>query len=66
MLANAVVDQLIADPELVGAEIEIAVQNRVVILAGHAPSPEVRIRAGDSAWQVTGVFDVCNLIKARN
>lgn len=65
MLAIAVVDRLVADPELVGAEIEVAVQNRVVMLGGHAPSHEIRIHCGDSAWRVSGVFDVCNLIRVR-
>ncbi|MEV4536587.1 BON domain-containing protein [Asanoa sp. NPDC049518] len=62
-LANAVVNRLTADPELAGAEIEVAVQNRVVLLGGIAPTTATRLHAGDSAWRVPGVFDVCNLIQ---
>ncbi|MDG4824964.1 BON domain-containing protein [Asanoa sp. WMMD1127] len=64
-LATAVVGRLSVDPGLVDAEIQVAVQNRVVLLGGVVPSPEVRIHAGDSAWRVAGVFDVCNLLRVR-
>ncbi|SNT65527.1 BON domain-containing protein [Asanoa hainanensis] len=62
-LANAVVARLSADPVLVAAEIQVAVQNRVVLLGGYASTRATRTHAGDSAWRVAGVFDVCNLIR---
>ncbi|SNT65494.1 BON domain-containing protein [Asanoa hainanensis] len=62
-LATAVVGRLSADPELAEAEIQVAVQNRVVLLGGYAPNRTTRTHAGDSAWRVVGVFDVCNLIQ---
>lgn len=62
-LATAVVARLSADPDLAEAEIEVAVQNRVVLLGGYAPTRATRVHAGDSAWRVAGVYDVCNLIQ---
>lgn len=40
-------------------------QNRVVILAGTVASPEARQVAGDLAWDVPGVFNVCNSLRLR-
>ena len=64
-LAAAVVERLSADPGFENSLIEVAVQNRVVLLGGQVASPEMRIHASDSAWRVNGVFDVCNLLRVR-
>jgi len=62
-LGDAVVERLIADPDLIGADIQVTVQNRVVIIAGTVPSSAMRTQVIDEVWAVTGVFDVCNLLR---
>nr|WP_175543687.1 BON domain-containing protein [Micromonospora pattaloongensis] len=44
-------------------QIVVAVQNRVVILAGLVNDREARQVAGELAWDVPGVFDVCNTLR---
>ncbi|MET7752186.1 BON domain-containing protein [Micromonospora sp. NPDC005367] len=44
-------------------QIEVTVQNRVVILSGTVANPEVRRVAGELAWDVPGVLDVCNTLR---
>ncbi|MFI7609332.1 BON domain-containing protein [Micromonospora sp. NPDC049366] len=43
-------------------QITVTVQNRVVILTGTVGSPQARAAAGQLAWDVPGVFDVCNAL----
>ncbi|MEU5906741.1 BON domain-containing protein [Micromonospora sp. NPDC047467] len=44
-------------------QISIAVQNRVVILSGLVSDANARQVAADLAWDVPGVFDVCNTLR---
>lgn len=44
-------------------QISVAVQNRVVILTGLVGDTEARQAAGELAWDVPGVFDVCNALR---
>ncbi|RLP93352.1 BON domain-containing protein [Micromonospora sp. BL4] len=44
-------------------QISVSVQNRVVILAGVVSDPETRQAAAELAWEVPGVFDVCNSLR---
>ncbi|MEU5722447.1 BON domain-containing protein [Micromonospora sp. NPDC047738] len=44
-------------------QITITVQNRVVILAGMVANVETRRAAGELAWEVPGVVDVCNALQ---
>ncbi|MEV4811667.1 BON domain-containing protein [Micromonospora avicenniae] len=44
-------------------QIEVTVQNRVVILSGTVANLEVRRVAGELAWDVPGVLDVCNTLR---
>ncbi|MEV0328029.1 BON domain-containing protein [Micromonospora echinospora] len=46
--------------------IVVEVQNRVVILGGTVDSPDVRLTAGELAWGVHGVADVCNTLRLTN
>ncbi|MFF5072803.1 BON domain-containing protein [Micromonospora olivasterospora] len=41
----------------------IAVQNRVVILSGVVADPQTRRAAGELAWSVPDVVDVCNALR---
>lgn len=43
-------------------QISVTVQNRVVILTGQVASRAARQAAGELAWDVAGVFDVCNAL----
>ncbi|WP_416904229.1 BON domain-containing protein [Micromonospora echinospora] len=43
--------------------IVVEVQNRVVILGGTVESPDVRLTAGELAWGVRDVADVCNTLR---
>ncbi len=44
-------------------QITVSVQNRVVILAGTVTDPDARQVAGELAWDVPGVADVCNTLR---
>ncbi|MFF5180292.1 BON domain-containing protein [Micromonospora sp. NPDC000316] len=44
-------------------QISVAVQNRVVILSGLVSDANARQIAADLAWDVPGVFDVCNTLR---
>lgn len=44
-------------------QITVSVQNRVVILAGLVHQPEAGRVAAELAWEVPGVYDVCNTIR---
>lgn len=46
--------------------ISVEVQNRVVILVGTVDTPDVRVTAGNLAWRVPGVADVCNVLRPAN
>ena len=43
--------------------ITVTVQNRVVILAGTIADLETRQVAGELAWDIPGVADVCNTLR---
>lgn len=64
-LAWRVAARLVDDPEVIEGEVRVSVQNRVVILQGHVPTPEARIAASRRAWSTPGVFDVCNRLNQR-
>nr|WP_091296534.1 BON domain-containing protein [Micromonospora halophytica] len=44
-------------------QITVSVQNRVAILAGLVYGEEARRVAAELAWDVPGVFDVCNMLR---
>ncbi|KAB1928198.1 BON domain-containing protein [Micromonospora noduli] len=44
-------------------QITVAVQNRVVILAGVVSNANARQVAADLAYDVPGVFDICNTLR---
>nr|WP_245730635.1 BON domain-containing protein [Micromonospora pallida] len=46
--------------------ITVEVQNRVVILDGTVDTPDVRLTAGELAWGMPGVADVCNALRVAN
>ncbi|MFC0005587.1 BON domain-containing protein [Micromonospora siamensis] len=46
-------------------QISVTVQNAVVILTGVVNDPDTRTTAGELAWDVPGVFDVCNALTLR-
>jgi osmotically-inducible protein OsmY len=64
-LARRVAARLVDDPQVTDGEVRVSVQNRVVILRGHVPTPEARMAAGRRAWSTPGVFDVCNRLNQR-
>ncbi|MFI7435536.1 BON domain-containing protein [Micromonospora haikouensis] len=43
-------------------QISVTVQNAVVILTGLVADPTTRTAAAELAWDVPGVFDVCNAL----
>ncbi|MEV1143781.1 BON domain-containing protein [Micromonospora sp. NPDC049799] len=47
-------------------QISVSVQNRVVILSGLVSGTDARQVAGELAWDVPGVVDVCNTLRPRN
>ncbi|MEU8262579.1 BON domain-containing protein [Micromonospora sp. NPDC048999] len=61
-IAALVAQRLSADWTTRRQQISVSVQNRVVILTGMVADPATRQAAGDLAWDVTGVFDVCNAL----
>ena len=62
-LAALVAQRLSLDWTTRRQEITVTVQNRVVILAGLVAGRETRRVAGDLAWDVPGVVDVCNTLR---
>ncbi|MEU4555346.1 BON domain-containing protein [Micromonospora violae] len=44
-------------------QITVSVQNRVVILAGLVSDPDTRRVAAELAYDVPGVFDICNTLR---
>lgn len=62
-LAALVAQRLSVDWTTRRQQITVTVQNRVVILAGLVADPETRRVAGELAWDVSGVFDVCNALR---
>ena len=54
-LAWRVAARLVDDPEVTEGEVRVSVQNRVVILQGHVPTPEARMAA--SRRPVSGFFN---------
>ncbi|MFG1714819.1 BON domain-containing protein [Micromonospora sp. NPDC049203] len=62
-LASLVAQRLSADWTTRRQQITVTVQNRVVILAGLVADPATRLVAAELAWDVPGVFDVCNALR---
>lgn len=62
-LAALVAQRLSSDWCTRRQQIVVTVQNRVVILAGIVASPDTRQVAGEIAWDVQGVADVCNALR---
>lgn len=62
-LAALVAQRLSIDWTTRRQQITITVQNRVVILAGMVADTETRRAAGELAWDVPGVADVCNALQ---
>ncbi|WP_433495969.1 BON domain-containing protein [Micromonospora sp. CA-248089] len=62
-LASLVAQRLSADWTTRRQQITVTVQNRVVILAGLVADPQTRLVAAELAWDVPGVFDVCNALR---
>lgn len=65
-LAALVAQRLSIDWTTRRQQITVTAQNRVVILAGVVADPETRRVAGELAWDVSGVFDVCNALRLRS
>lgn len=63
-LTRLVTERLHQDPRTRRQPITVTVQNRVVILAGSVDSTDAQFAAGDRAWEIPGVFDVCNALSA--
>lgn len=61
-LAALVAQRLSIDWTTRRQRIAVSVQNRVVILSGTVADPQARQAAGELAWDVPGVFDVCNAL----
>ncbi|MFG2052610.1 BON domain-containing protein [Micromonospora sp. NPDC048930] len=61
-LAALVAQRLSIDWTTRRQRIAISVQNRVVILTGTVADRGARQAAGELAWDVPGVFDVCNAL----
>ncbi|MFC3502816.1 BON domain-containing protein [Micromonospora krabiensis] len=61
-LAALVAQRICVDWHTRRQQITVTVQNRVVILTGTVGSPGAREAAGELAWDVPGVFDVCNAL----
>ncbi|WP_320068513.1 BON domain-containing protein [Micromonospora sp. RTGN7] len=62
-LAAAVARRLGGDPTVRHEPVRVSVQNRVVILTGIVADPRARRAAGELAWAVTDVADVCNALR---
>jgi osmotically-inducible protein OsmY len=71
-LSGAPADEMIADQIATavrrnsgvrGNYLEIQVQNRVVILLGEVVSADARTVIRRLAWEVPGVWDVCNRVR---
>lgn len=62
-LAALVAQRLSIDWSTRRQQITITVQNRVVILGGAVADQETRQAAGELAWDVPGVADVCNTLQ---
>ncbi|MFC7547386.1 BON domain-containing protein [Plantactinospora sp. GCM10030261] len=63
-LAASVAHWLNTDDATREQRITVTVQNRVVILTGVVADRQVRQVAGNLAWSVPGVFDVCNALRS--
>ncbi|PZF94744.1 BON domain-containing protein [Micromonospora deserti] len=62
-LAALVAQRLSIDWTTRRQQIVVTVQNGVVILTGRVTDPYVRQAAGELAWDVQGVSDVCNALR---
>ena len=61
-LAALVAQRLSIDWTTRRQQISVAVQNQVVILTGMVADHATRRAAAELAWDVPGVFDVCNAL----
>lgn len=61
-LAALVAQRLSLDRTTRRQRIAVSVQHRVVILTGTVADREARVAAGELAWDIPGVFDVCNAL----
>jgi hypothetical protein len=59
-LAEHTAAALQQDPRVHGRYLELAVQNRVVILIGEVGSEDAKQAATERVWSIPGVFDVNN------
>ncbi|MGW4500309.1 BON domain-containing protein [Micromonospora sp. NPDC004336] len=62
-LAALVAQRLSSDWTTRRQQIVVTVQNQVVILSGVVAGPDTRQVAGELAWDVQGVVDVCNALR---
>ncbi|SCL46389.1 BON domain-containing protein [Micromonospora citrea] len=62
-LAALVAQRLSSDWTTRRQQIVVTVQNQVVILSGVVAGPDTRQVAGELAWDVRGVVDVCNALR---
>ncbi|MFF0175191.1 BON domain-containing protein [Micromonospora profundi] len=62
-LEALVAQRLCADSTTRRQRIGVTVQNRVVILSGLVSDTDARQVAAELAWDVPGVFDVCNTLR---
>ncbi|MFI0795856.1 BON domain-containing protein [Micromonospora rubida] len=62
-LAAVVARRLGGDPAVRHERVRVSVQNRVVILTGIVADPRARRAAGELAWEVADVVDVCNALR---
>lgn len=61
-LAASVAQRISIDWTTRRQQISVTVQNAVVILTGMVADPATRSAAAELAWDVPGVFDVCNAL----
>ncbi|MBQ0895519.1 BON domain-containing protein [Micromonospora purpureochromogenes] len=61
-LAALVAQRLSIDWTTRRQQIAVTVQNRVVILTGMVTDQATRRAAAELAWDIPGVFDVCNAL----
>lgn len=59
-LRNDVIDQLVWEPGIDAARIDVAVNNRQVVLSGVVPSYNEKVTAEEAAFNVAGIKSVMN------
>lgn len=63
-LLDAVCRRLTEDPWVDAADVDVSVEEGVVVLRGDVKSTVEKRRAEDLAWEVVGVVDVMNELRA--